>query len=137
MSCHHYLISVSPQFLRKLHADLVAQLGSYLARFEALIRMMGKNRAAISEVLAHLHHGFVWVARTVDRAYKVNLFVGSPFGFLAVFDIVKLSCKVIVLCLFGIARVLDHTFDRILDCPNLRCCQAQTASLSSNSPQYF
>ena len=131
MACHHYLISVSPQFLCKLDADLMAQLGSHLARLEALVSVVSKNRTAISEVLAHLHHGFVWVARTVDRAYKVNLFILDPFGFLAVFDIVKFSCKVVVLGLFGIASVLDHAFYRILDCPNLRCCQAQTASLSS------
>ena len=111
MSCHHYLITIAPQILRQLNTDLMTQLGSYFTRLEALIGMVSKNRAAISEVLAHLHHRFVWVARTVDRAYKVNLFILDPFGFLAVFDIVKLSCKVIELGLVGIARVLDHAFD--------------------------
>ena len=111
MSCHHYLITIAPQILCQLDTDLMTQLGSYLARLEALIRVMGKNRTAISEVLAHLHHRFVWVARTVDRAYKVNLLILDPFGFLAIRDIVKLSCKVIVFGLVGIARVLDHAFD--------------------------
>ena len=76
------------KYMRKHHDTT---FGSYLARLEALICVMSKNRTAISEVVTHLHHRFVWVARTVDRAYKVNLFVESPFGFLAVFDIVKLS----------------------------------------------
>ena len=102
MSCHHYLITITPQFLRKLDADLMAQLGSHLARLEALIRVVSKNRTAISEVLAHLHHRFVWVARTVDRAYKVNLFILDPLGFVVIRDIMKLSCKVIQLGLVGV-----------------------------------
>ena len=133
----HNLISIAPQFLSKLDADLMTQVGCYLARLEALVSVVSKNRTAISEVLAHLHHRLVWVARTVDRAYKVNFFVLDPFCFLVIRDIMKLSRQIIQLSLVGIARVLNHAFYRILDRPNLRCCQAQTASLSSISPQYF
>ena len=95
MACHQNLITIAPQFLRQLNADLMTQLGSYLARHKALVRVVGKNGTAISEVLAHLHHRFVWVARTVDRAYKVNLLTLDPFGFLVVRDIVNLSRQII------------------------------------------
>ena len=117
-----HLIPVAPELFGKFDADLMTHLRRDLARFEALIRMIGYIASGLSERLLncrHLFKGGVCIAP--DAGGEIDFFI-TESRFFSVDCVADGGFQVIIFCFLRIRSIFRDPSQTVLDRPYLSRC---------------